>query len=105
MPAASAVVADMIDTAVGRAAITFRTLELWSNAAQSARASMPGRRSVYLGQCRRSSGCPGPWPTLASTTFQFQCFSKARDADNVPLVIMTHLTTEDFGRLVQRSIS
>lgn len=31
MPTASAVVADMIDTAVGRAPITFRTLELWSN--------------------------------------------------------------------------
>ena len=31
MPTASAVVADMIDTVVGRAPITFRTLELWSN--------------------------------------------------------------------------
>ncbi len=31
MPTASAVVADMIDTAVGRTPITFRTLELWSN--------------------------------------------------------------------------
>src|SRR5215475_11878686 len=31
MPTASAVVADIIDTAVGRAGITFRTLELWSN--------------------------------------------------------------------------
>src|SRR6188472_809203 len=31
MPTASAVVADIIDTAVGRAKITFRTLELWSN--------------------------------------------------------------------------
>ena len=30
MPTASAVAADMIDTAVGRAAITFRTLGLWS---------------------------------------------------------------------------
>jgi homoserine dehydrogenase len=30
MPTASAVVADMIDTAVGRTQITFRTLELWS---------------------------------------------------------------------------
>ena len=29
MPTASAVVADMIDTVVGRTAITFRTLELW----------------------------------------------------------------------------
>ena len=31
MPTASAVVADLIDTIVGRAAITFRTLNLWSN--------------------------------------------------------------------------
>ena len=30
MPTASAVAADLIDTVVGRAAITFRTLELWS---------------------------------------------------------------------------
>ena len=30
MPTASAVVADMIDMAVGRSAITFKTLELWS---------------------------------------------------------------------------
>jgi homoserine dehydrogenase len=31
MPTASAVAADMIDVAVGRAKITFRTLELWSD--------------------------------------------------------------------------
>ncbi len=31
MPTASAVVADMIDTAVGKTDITFRTLELWSS--------------------------------------------------------------------------
>ena len=37
MPTASAVVADLIDTVVGRTAITFRTLELWSHA--------PGPRS------------------------------------------------------------
>ena len=30
MPTASAVVADMIDMAVGRSVITFKTLELWS---------------------------------------------------------------------------
>ena len=34
MPTASAVVADLIDTIVGRAAITFRTLNLWSNQAK-----------------------------------------------------------------------
>jgi homoserine dehydrogenase len=33
MPTASAVVADMIDTAVGRTALTFRTLNLWSQGA------------------------------------------------------------------------
>jgi homoserine dehydrogenase len=33
MPTASAVVADMIDTAVGRTGITFRTLNLWSQGA------------------------------------------------------------------------
>jgi len=31
LPTASAVAADMIDTAVGRTALTFRTLELWSD--------------------------------------------------------------------------
>ena len=38
MPTASAVVADLIDTVVGRTAITFRTLELWSDHARG-----PGR--------------------------------------------------------------
>ena len=35
MPTASAVVADLIDTVVGRTAITFRTLELWSDERQA----------------------------------------------------------------------
>lgn len=47
-PTASAVVADLIDTVVGRTAITFRTLDLWSDdreAPVSARdpANIPGR--------------------------------------------------------------
>ena len=36
MPTASAVVADLIDTVVGRTAITFRTLHLWSNEGNAA---------------------------------------------------------------------
>ena len=48
MPTASAVVADLIDTVVGRTAITFRTLELWSKreaarARRSDHADVPGR--------------------------------------------------------------
>ncbi len=44
MPTASAVVADLIDTAVGRTAITFRTLELWSEGRD--RAGMAPRGSL-----------------------------------------------------------
>ena len=47
-PTASAVVADLIDTVVGRTAITFRTLELWSDRREALVATrdpakMPGR--------------------------------------------------------------
>ena len=61
MPTASAVVADIIDTAVGRTAITFRTLELWSNrkarVAPREHAKADGR-FYYANQCRRSSRRP-----------------------------------------------
>src|SRR6185436_8869671 len=47
MPTASAVVADLIDTVVGRTAITFRTLDLWSageaRVAPRDYAKVPGR--------------------------------------------------------------
>ena len=47
MPTASAVVADLIDTAVGRTRITFKTLELWSSRAPrvtlGAHANVQGR--------------------------------------------------------------
>ena len=42
MPTASAVVADLIDTAVGRTAITFQTLELWSDEANRIEMAVPG---------------------------------------------------------------
>jgi homoserine dehydrogenase len=42
MPTASAVVADLIDTAVGRTAITFKTLELWSNESNRIEMAQPG---------------------------------------------------------------
>ena len=43
MPTASAVVADLIDTAVGRTAITFKTLELWSDEANRIEMAEPGQ--------------------------------------------------------------
>ena len=42
MPTASAVVADLIDTAVGRTAITFKTLELWSDESNRIEMAKPG---------------------------------------------------------------
>lgn len=42
MPTASAVVADLIDTAVGRTAITFKTLELWSDESNRIEMAQPG---------------------------------------------------------------
>lgn len=42
MPTASAVVADLIDSAVGRTAITFETLELWSDGDQRVEIAYPG---------------------------------------------------------------
>ena len=44
MPTASAVVADLIDTAVGRTQLTFKTLQLWSN--QDARVTMSDHETV-----------------------------------------------------------
>ncbi len=52
MPTASAVVADMIDICVGRARITFRTLELWSRRESKVRMrpydDLPGRYYLRL---------------------------------------------------------
>ncbi len=56
MPTASAVVADLIDTVVGRAAITFRTLELWSK--QGPRVAVRDYADVSGGIT-----CGSTWPT------------------------------------------
>ena len=73
MPTASAVVADLIDTVVGRTAITFRTLELWSQRERwSRRANTIAWRGVFIcgsksrigrGSCRTLPGC---WGTRGS---------------------------------------
>ncbi|MGE0609234.1 MAG: homoserine dehydrogenase [Pirellulales bacterium] len=102
MPTASAVAADMIDTVVGRTAITFRTLELWSKSdprvAQRDHAKVPGR--FYLrfdvqdrpGVMSEITGALGRQGVSIRSVIQHSADSSA--ADMVPLVIMTHLTTE-----------
>ncbi|MEM8864948.1 MAG: ACT domain-containing protein, partial [Planctomycetota bacterium] len=101
MPTASAVVADLIDTAVGRTAITFKTLNLWSESARGADqadfAQSTGKRYVRV----LVEDHPG---VLAEVTQAFgeQGISIAsllqkeplEEGAAVPLVIMTHAASE-----------
>ena len=102
MPTASAVVADLIDTVVGRTAITFRTLELWSqrDARVAARdhAKVPGR--FYLrfdvedrpGVMAEITGVLGRHGISIASVIQREAEPGSEGV--VPLVIMTHTTTE-----------
>jgi homoserine dehydrogenase len=104
MPTASAVVADMIDTAVGRTAITFRTLELWSK--RKARvgprdyAKAVGR--FYIRATVKDN--PGVLAQIADVFGHYEISIASvlqQEVSNdgiVPLVIMTHMTTEGATR-------
>jgi homoserine dehydrogenase len=100
MPTASAVVADIIDTAVGRTKITFRTLELWSNS--TARVHLAdyaaARGRFYLrinvedhpGVLSQITSVLGDHDISIASVLQHEVET---DGDCVPLVIMTHETT------------
>jgi homoserine dehydrogenase len=102
MPTASAVVADLIDTVVGRAAITFRTLELWSDA--GARVAVSDYRNVsdryYLrfnvadqpSVLAEIAGLLGKEEISIASVIQHE--AEEESLRIVPLVIMTHKTTE-----------
>ncbi len=103
MPTASAVVADMIDTAVGRTAITFKTLQLWSS--QEARvvmcdyAEVPGR--FYLrfmvddhpGVLAKIAGALGEHGMSIASVLQHEA-PEDGEANVVPLIFMTHTAKE-----------
>jgi len=102
MPTASAVVADLIDTVVGRSAITFRTLELWSK--QGARvkvsdyANVAGRYYLRFYVADQPSvlaeiaGALGKQNISIASVIQHAAEEDGRGV--VPLIIMTHNTTE-----------
>lgn len=102
MPTASAVVADLIDTVVGRTAITFRTLELWSKRWQVVSPRDPDRipGRFYLrfdvddrpGVMAEITGVLGRHGISIASVIQHEPASG--NAQVVPLVIMTHVTTE-----------
>jgi homoserine dehydrogenase len=101
MPTASAVVADIIDTAVGRAKITFRTLELWSNrqARVTAAPSDEARAKFYLrvmvadhpGVLAQVTTVLGSHDISIASVLQHEPLEAK---GFVPLIIMTHETTE-----------
>lgn len=103
MPTASAVVADMIDTAVGRTGITFRTLALWSD--QEARVKMVdpsvSRSRFYFrlnvldkpGVLSQITGALGQQGISIASVIQHGPDADG-DRDIVPLIIMTHEATE-----------
>ena len=115
MPTASAVVADMIDTAVGRTRITFQTLKLWSGI-ESKIPIAPGnklRAKYYLrfnvvdqpSALGKIAGILGSHGISISSVFQD--YHASADPAIVPVVIMTHQTTcaattqavDEIGRL------
>ena len=107
MPTASAVVADMIDTAVGRTPITFRTLELWSNRESPVSIrpddDMPSRYYLRLtvadepGSLAKITSVLGAHCISISSVIQHEPDPLAK-SPQVQLVIMTHEAPEGAAR-------
>jgi homoserine dehydrogenase len=107
MPTASAVVADIIDLAIGRAQRTFQTLRLWSGNGRPTSIQPPAtvRSRFYLRLMVQDR--PGVLADVAHVLAQHQISissviqHEALDEEEgslVPLVLMTHTTTTvDFG--------
>ncbi|MCO8121910.1 homoserine dehydrogenase [Stieleria sp. TO1_6] len=105
MPTASAVVADLIDTAVGRTKLTFQTLEYFSSdnpprVLLRDAESLRGRFYLRL----HVANHPGTLAAIAAvlekhaisiaSVIQHESESSGRNLDLVPLVIMTHEASE-----------
>ena len=105
MPTASAVVADLIDTAVGRTQITFRTLRYFSND-QPPRVLLRDAETLVGRYYLRlpAANHPGTLAAIANvlsrhgisiaSVIQHESSDGDRQRDPVPLVIMTHEATE-----------
>jgi homoserine dehydrogenase len=113
LPTASAVVADMIDTAVGRTRITFRTLELWSNRDSGIvirdHAKVPARYYLrftvedHPNVLAQIAGALGRHHVSIASVIQHEPEDDG-EGQTVPLVIMTHQTTEGATEAAVREI-
>ncbi len=102
MPTASAVVADLIDTVVGRTEITFKTMELWSQRPprvtqrefENVASRFYMRFSVddHPGVLAEITGALGSNGISIASVIQHEPSESGEMV--VPLVIMTHATTE-----------
>ena len=103
MPTASAVVADMIDTAVGRTRITFKTLQLWSDQEARVRMADPAitRGRYYLrlhvldrpGVLSQITGVLGRHEISIASVIQHgpdPAEVPQSEGAIVPLIVMTH---------------
>jgi homoserine dehydrogenase len=114
MPTASAVVSDLINTVVGRSAITFRLLNLWSSDGEAPvrtrdPARVPGR--FYLrfnvddrpGVMSEITGVLGQHNISIASVIQRETEEDASHV--VPLVIMTHTAPEGAMSDAMKTIS
>jgi homoserine dehydrogenase len=113
MPTASAVVADMIDTAAGRTDITFRRLELWSDR-ESKIDLLPYDQTTgryYMryfvadepGVLSQITGILGKHAISIASIIQHEPTSDLQPR-KVPLVIMTHEATEKAAKAANDEI-
>lgn len=114
MPTASAVVADLIDTAVGRTRLTFQTLELFSNAAPPrveplSFDQLPGRYYLRMhvqddpGVLAEITGALGRNMVSIASVIQHEP-TASTGANIVPLVVMTHEAPEGAARKAAEEI-
>lgn len=100
MPTASAVVADLIDTAVGRAKLTFQTLKLWSEESERTPMADPADATATFYLRISAADEPGVLAqvakALAAEGISIASFQQHPTTEGtvVPLVLMTHETTE-----------
>jgi len=100
MPTASAVVADLVDVALGRAGITFKAMKTFSGHCEYVPIAdiLQFKTRYYLrfsvvdkpGVLAKISGILGKYEISIASVIQH----KAKENGNVPLVMMTHLAEE-----------
>lgn len=116
MPTASAVVADIIDMAVGRTPITFQTLEYFSSdqrprVSQRDVDALAGRYYLRLsvandpGTLSSIAGVLARHAISISSVIQHEANDAEQRSDTVPLVIMTHSASEGAAALATSDIN